>query len=87
MATECLELEEMWELCKSKPIAEVARQNLRSVRGLMEEFRRAGLFGNEPSDPSPDEIRQGMEFFRSQWDRATERARWIAARTHDSVFC
>ena len=86
MATECLSLEEMWEECQHRRLALVARENLRSARGLMEEFRRAGFLGNEPSDPSPDEIRQGMEFFRSRWDPVTEQSRWIAARTPESVF-
>ena len=60
--------------------------NLRTPRELMSEFRSAGLLGNEPSDPTPEEIREGMEYFRSQWDAATEASRWIAARTTESVF-
>ena len=84
--SECLSLDEMWSQCQRRRLVEVARENRRSPRGLMEEFRRAGFLGNEPSDPSPDEIRQGMEYFRSRWDEATEAARWIAARSVESTF-
>lgn len=83
---ECLSLEEMWQQCQSRKLLVVARENLRSPRGLMEEFRAAGYLGNEPSDPSPEEIRREMEAFKSQWDPATERARWIAARTPSTAF-
>jgi hypothetical protein len=86
MATDCLSLEEMWEQCQRRKITAVARENMRTPRELMSEFRSAGLLGNEPSDPTPDEIREGMEYFRNQWDAATEASRWIAARTTESVF-
>ena len=83
---DCRSLEEMWHQCQWRPLAKVAAENMRSPRGLMDEFRRAGFLGNEPSDPSPDEIRKATLALRSRWDPETERLRWIAARTPSTGF-
>ena len=83
---ECLSLEEMWNQLQHRRLVAVAKENGRSPRGLMDEFRRAGFVGNGPSDPSPDEIAEATEAIRSRWDSLTERARWIAARSLDASF-
>lgn len=81
-----LSVEQMWQACQKRPIAKVAKENGRTARELAWEFRRAGLLGNEPSDPSPEEIARATQSLRSEWDETTERNRWIAARTPDSSF-
>ena len=83
---ECLSLEEMWLQCQTRKLVTVAKENMRSARGLMEEFRRAGFVGNGPSDPSPDEIAKETSLLRRRWDRLTERSRWIAARRNNAVL-
>lgn len=83
MQTQEVSLEQLWEMCRHKQLSQVARLHGKTMQGLLSEFRRSGLLGNGPTDPSPEEIQRETAMIRSSWDEATERARWIGSRTVD----
>lgn len=75
------EVMHLWNQCKALPVRVVARESGRTTKELIAEFGRHGLLGNESRDPSPWEIAQMRLEIQESWDEATEKARWMAART------
>lgn len=72
-----------WEMCKQRPLKEVAEAMGLSRQKLVALFSQEGLLGNGRKDPSPAEIAERAAWVRSRWDAETERSRWIASRRHD----
>lgn len=78
---EAQEVQRLFQMCREEQVSVVAKRHGMSRQELTSLFFQVGLLGNEPSDPPPDEIARETARFRASWDEATERSRWMGART------
>lgn len=78
---EAQEVRRLFQECQETKVGTVAKRHGLTHQALLGMFFEYRLLGNELDDPSPDEIAKEMETLRSSWDAATERSRWMAART------
>jgi len=72
--------EELWTLCQSHPLKQVAVKFGLSVQDIVARFRHEGLAGGTAKDPSPDEILEARNRIKESWDETTQRSRWVGNR-------
>jgi hypothetical protein len=73
-------IEELWKLCRDHRVGEVAARFGLTPQDLVARFKQAGLMGNGPKDPSPEEIAKEARALRRRWTPEVRQSRWVGAR-------
>jgi len=73
-------VEELWNLCRHQRMSEVAAKYGMTTQDMVARFQQAGLMGNGPKDPSPEEIAREARLLRRRWTQEVRQSRWVGAR-------
>jgi len=75
-----LPVEQLWHLCRKWPMPMVAQKIDLTPAELVVRFQTAGLMGNGPKDPSPEEIKRATLDLQSEWTPEVRQGRWVGKR-------
>ena len=73
-------ISELWNLCRHLRMSEVAAKYQMTTQDMVAQFKQAGLLGNGPRDPSPEEIERAKQAFQRRWTPEVRQSRWVGSR-------
>lgn len=77
---------QLQEECERRRLSQVAAKYGMSKHQLMSDLEEAGALGNNPTDPTPDQIRREAAAIRRAWTDDQARLRWVGHRRVDGSF-
>lgn len=81
-----MDAQEMWSRLKEQSLLSLAQQMGVSPKRIVRALEEAGLLGNEPSDPTPREVRSGRKDARRRWTPVMTESRRIGRRSSNQRF-